>query len=137
MQDLVIGDAVSLAVETHTCGDKADINNSCCRVVLINENGDCILDTLVKPQTESVTFSKTGLKHQLYMLSKDQAPSVEFVREQVLTLIKGKHLIGYQLPKKMGDFGLLDYLKEGSEEQTPWDKAYDIAKIFNSNPCST
>jgi hypothetical protein len=44
------------------------------------------------------------------------------------------------LPKKIGDFGLLEYLnlKDDLEKDiiTPWDKAYDIAKLFNLIPNS-
>lgn len=48
-------------------------------------------------------------------------------------LIKGKHLVGYHLPQKMADFGLLDSFKASDSTQIPvvWDKAFDIAKIFN------
>jgi len=40
----------------------------------------------------------------------------------------------------MADVGLLDYLRNDIDQNetvsVPWDKAYDIAKIFNENPCS-
>jgi hypothetical protein len=60
------------------------------------------------------------------------------MRKLVVKLIQGKKLIGYHLPQKMADFGLLDVVtsKEGSGSETqlgkPWTAAFDIAKIFNA-----
>ena len=47
-------------------------------------------------------------------------------------LIAGKQIIGYHLPQKMADFGLLD-LTVGSNEKRTWGECFDVAKIFNAN----
>lgn len=57
------------------------------------------------------------------------------VREVVSNIIRGKALIGYHLPQKMSDFGLLTTDKESSGGHL-WDKAFDIAKIFNATDSS-
>jgi len=61
------------------------------------------------------------------------------VREYVATLIRGKQLIGYHLPQKMADFGLLNSVAGGSMldgRAHIWEKAFDIAKIFNATDSS-
>ena len=41
-----------------------------------------------------------------------RAEHIEAVRERVLSLIKGKKLVGYHLPQKIADLGLLNDLSE-------------------------
>ena len=108
------------------------------RVVLVSEKGERLLDTLVKPQTEEVAI-KSGIKTQLFKLSKEKGAPIEIVREYVVHLISGKQVIGYHLPQKMADFGLLDLIvsKEGVGSATKvkraWGECFDVAKIFNAN----
>lgn len=104
----VLREAVSFSVETHS--GLANARNIA-RVVLVNEQGERILDTLILPQIEDVAL-KAGLKNQLFKLSKEKGAPIEVVREYVSNIIKGKALIGYHLPQKMSDFGLLNTEKE-------------------------
>ena len=41
-----------------------------------------------------------------------RAENIEAVRERVLSIIKGKKLVGYHLPQKIADLGLLSDLSE-------------------------
>ena len=76
-------------------------------MVIVNEEGKTVLDTFVKPQMEEIAV-KSGIKATLYKFSKLRAEELSVVRERVLKMIRGKHLIGYHLPQKMVDFGLFD-----------------------------
>ena len=60
---------------------------------------------------------KNGVKSQMFKLSELRAEHIDVVRERVLTLIKGKKLIGYHLPQKIADLGLLGELDEKPETQ--------------------
>ena len=51
---------------------------------------------------------KTGVKSQLFKFSSLRAETIEKVRERVFKIIRGKKLVGYHLPQKMVDFGLLE-----------------------------
>jgi hypothetical protein len=53
-----ISEAVSFSVETHTAIGNA---KNVARVVLVNERGERILDTLIAPQIQDVAI-KAGLK---------------------------------------------------------------------------
>ena len=75
------------------------------RVVIVNEHGQRVLDTYIKPQQEDLAV-KPGIKSQLFKFSKCRAETIEVVRERVTKIIRGKHLVGYHLPQKMTDFGL-------------------------------
>ena len=68
----------------------------------------------------------------MFKLSKEKGPEIEVIREYVVHLIAGKQIIGYHLPQKMADFGLLD-LTVGSNEKRTWGECFDVAKIFNAN----
>lgn len=63
--EAIIGEAISFSVETHTAMHNS---KNVARVVLVNERGERILDTLVAPQKEEVAL-KAGLKSQLFKLS--------------------------------------------------------------------
>ena len=51
---------------------------------------------------------KTGIKSQLFKFSSMRAETIAKVRERVFKIIRGKKLVGYHLPQKMVDFGLLE-----------------------------
>ena len=51
----------------------------------------------MKPQTTEIAL-KPGLKSQLFKLSQMRAEHIDTVRERVLSLIKGRKLVGYHLP---------------------------------------
>lgn len=59
MSNDVLKEAVSFSVETHSgIGNERNI----ARVVLVNEQGERVLDTLILPQIEDVAL-KAGLKN--------------------------------------------------------------------------
>ena len=88
------------------------------RVTLVDQNGCRLLDTLVKPQNLEVAI-KSGLKQDLFTLSKSRAESIDVVRRRVREIIKGKKLIGYHLPQKIQDFGLLTDFGEDEQIGSP------------------
>lgn len=47
----------------------------------------------------------------MHRIAKAKAESIDTVRARVLELIKGKKLVGYHLPQKLADFGILDKVK--------------------------
>ena len=108
---------LSLSLETHTA---AHNKKNIARVVIVNDKGQRVLDTLVKPQTTEIAL-KPGVKTQMLKLSELRAEHVDVVRERVLSLIKGKKVVGYHLPQKIADLGLmreLDEMPESEPEQT-------------------
>jgi hypothetical protein len=100
-----------MGLETNT-GPKNQKNVS--RVVLVNSKGERLLDTYIKPQHPDCLL-KQGIKSSLFNYSKAKAQPIEAVRERFLAIIKGKTLVGYHLPQKIADFGLLNF---GSELET-------------------
>lgn len=44
----------------------------------------------------------------MFLLAKSKGESINAVRERFKALIAGKRLVGYHLPQKIADFGLLD-----------------------------
>ena len=87
-------EVLSFSIETHTT--PAGYKNIA-RVVIVNEEGKTVLDTFVKPQCDELAV-KAGIKSTLYKFSKLRAEELSVVRERVLKIIKGKHLVGYHLP---------------------------------------
>jgi len=75
--------------------------------VVVNEAGECVIDTFIKPQRDDLAV-KPGIKSQLFKFSKCRAEPLGVVRDRILRIIKGKHLVGYHLPQKMADFGFFD-----------------------------
>jgi len=116
---------LALACETQTLGNPIATYNgkNLFRVCLVNEQGERVLDTLVKPQVAEVAV-KGGTKQALMKYAELKAESYEAVRERVLKLIEGRSLVAYHLPQKMSDLGIL---KEKQGDQP----LYDVAKIFN------
>ena len=55
---------------------------------------------------------KPGIKRELFNYSRTHAESLEVVRERVFKILKGKHLVGYQLMMKLADFGLFEMSEE-------------------------
>jgi len=66
-------------------------------VVIVNERGERVLDTLVAPQTKDVNV-KGGKKAALFKFAELKAEKYEVVKQRVLELINGKCLIAYHLP---------------------------------------
>ncbi len=76
------------------------------RVVLVNEKGQRVLDTMIKPQHQELNL-KQGLRQTLNAIAEKKAEPIDKVRQRVLQLIKGKKVVGYHLPQKLADFGIL------------------------------
>lgn len=82
----------SIAMETYTtsAGTIKFIN----RLVLVNEKGDRLLDTLVGAQTlpegTVVAEPREGTKKRLKNLAQDVGPSLHDIRKVISHLIKGK-----------------------------------------------
>lgn len=87
---------LSFSCETHTAPNGHQSKNIA-RVVIVNERGERVLDTFIKPQLDEIVV-KTGIKSQLYKLSKLRGEPIEVVRERVFEIIRGKKLVGYHLP---------------------------------------
>ena len=116
------------------------------RVVLVNEQGERVLDTLVRPQFEDLML-KPGLRRQIQDRAKLDGESIESVRKRVLSLVSGKKLVGYHLPQRLADFGILKIKKSkqtnrssdtdtrsnssNEPEETTFKELFDFAKIFN------
>lgn len=103
------------------------------RVVLVNEKGQRVLDTLIKPQYQDLAL-KGGMRQDLHRISKAKAETIDTVRERVLDLIKGKKVVGYHLPQKLADFGILNKVASASTKKTPEKPtAHGIAKKLDSD----
>ncbi len=62
---------------------------------------------MVAPQQKDVAC-KGGVKQALFKYAELKAESFENVKARILSLVHGKSLIGYHLPQKMSDVGLLN-----------------------------
>jgi len=121
---------LSFSCETHTTPAGA---KNIARVVLVNEEGKLVLDTYIKPQAEELAV-KPGIKSQLFKFSKCRAETLDVVRERVLKMIRGKHLVGYHLPQKMADFGLFDLEQLQAEDKTVLQAVENQAQADSSVP---
>ena len=101
--------AYSLALETCTssCPYIKGIN----RVVLVDQVGRRVFDTLVKmqelPKGEKYMI-KDGLKKNMVEFANDQAPELSLVVKVLNHLISDKVLVGYHLPLKLNDLGVFE-----------------------------
>lgn len=76
------------------------------RVVLVNERGDRVLDTLVKPVNlpeGCKTMERDGLKTKIFELATDVGPSLKTVAEVVANIVKDKPFVGYLQMMKLTD----------------------------------
>ena len=69
------------------------------------------MDTLVAPEKlpegEKIV-TKEGLKTQLVKLGETKGPSLAIVKELIIDLIKDKKVVGYHLPIKLTDIGIMN-----------------------------
>lgn len=80
------------------------------RVVLVNERGQRVLDSLVRPVElpgEEKYVAKAGIKVQLLELAKARGPAIGDVTAAINYIIRDKKLVAYHLPLKMADLGML------------------------------
>ena len=102
-------EAYSLSLESLQISDE---KSKCIyRVVLVNQHGDRILDSLIKPtlSEEVIMKNKDQLKRKLLSLALDVGPNIEDVKQVILHLIANKKLVGYHLIMKLTDLGLINY----------------------------
>lgn len=52
--------------------------------------------------------TKEGLKTQLMKLGEEKGPPLEILRELITDLIKDKKVVGYHLPMKLTDIGIMN-----------------------------
>lgn len=126
---------MSLALETQTLKSDqqmpglASSSKNISRVVLVNELGERLLDTLVSPQSPNVSV-KGGTKLALHRYAEARAEKLDRVLERVRSIIKGKILVGYHLIMKVADLGLKQDELVGTKEGAH----IEIAKLFNTSP---
>lgn len=104
------------------------------RVVLVSDQGQRILDTLVEPQglsEDEQMVTREGLKTELMKLGEQKGPSLEVVRELITDIITDKKVVGYHLPNKLHDLGIMQRFKTNGLLLT---NMHDSAKIFNRDP---
>jgi len=93
---------------------------------------------------------KPGLRRQIQERAKQEGEPIEAVRQRVLAFVRGKKLVGYHLPQRLVEFGLLKLkssrtartseeadTRSESDEAEPssanaFGELFDCAKIFNS-----
>lgn len=73
--------------------------------MIVNEHGERLLDTLVKVD-DSMLVVKAGQRTQLKNFAKAKGPTLDAVRQKILTIIKGKFIVGYHTLLKLSDIGL-------------------------------
>ena len=81
------------------------------RVVLVNERGDRILDTLVRPTNfpeGCQVQARDGLKSKVFQLAAELGPSLETVAEVIANIVKDKPFVGYHQTNKLTDIGYWD-----------------------------
>lgn len=76
----------------------------------MNECGQRVLDTLIRPQYADLVL-KPGLRSLIQERASKEAESIETVRERVLALIAGKRVVGYNVTQRLSDLGILTSLK--------------------------
>jgi DNA polymerase III epsilon subunit-like protein len=98
------------------------------RVCIVNESGQRVFDTIVKPLDNTVNI-KAGLKTQIFKYAQMVAPTLEEVQKKILEITKGKDVVGYSIQNKFDALGLLS--QKLLEDHKDNFKLIDVAKIFN------
>ena len=102
-------EAFSLNIETLATSNP--LKKGVPRIVLVDDHGNRVLDTLVKPEQLGLGEKyviREGLKTKLCQLADDKGPSLETVIKVIKFLVKDKPLCGYHLPMKLADLGILN-----------------------------
>lgn len=123
---------MAISVETQTLKQEAANGNTknITRIVIVNERGERLLDTLVAPQEKNVPV-KGGTKMALFKYSEARAESLEKVMKRVRQLVKGKFLVAYHLPMKVADLKL--NLQELGQSTIGSGMSHiDVAKLFST-----
>ena len=75
-----------------------------------------MLDTLIRPQHPDLML-KSGLRRQMVERALQDAESLDTVKQRILELARGKNLVGYHLPMRLENLGLLK-LKKCSDQSS-------------------
>lgn len=104
-------EVLSLFVETQFLNEvdaaSSDVNIS--RVVLVNEQGERVLDTLVAPQKDVPVLTKQMA--DLFQFAKKNGEDLQSVRWKVKDLVKRKSLVSLDLPTVVKQIGIQDLLE--------------------------
>lgn len=112
--DLDAVEAYSLHVETVT--SNTAWKRVITRVVLVTENGDRVLDTLVSPPTmlkDCSTAAKQRLvfkdqvKTKMVALASEVGPQISDITKVLVKLLEGKKVVAYHLPIRLQDVGIV------------------------------
>ena len=76
------------------------------RVVLVNDRGEIVLDSMIRVEDSMMVMVKPGKKTAILEDAKARGPSPDLVRKKVLELIAGKKLVGYGLKAKLLELGI-------------------------------
>ncbi len=96
------------------------------RVVVKNERGERVLDTLTKQDDPDLEIGQK--QKQIRDFSIQKAPSMQQVQAYLREIFKGRKLVGYHIEMKLNDLELLDELDSSL--------LYDSSKMFNDHPVS-
>ncbi len=89
--------------------------NEVCRVVVTNDKGEFVIDTLVKPRTQVVSMERDEeFGHGIKESQLERAPTFEKVQMAIKKLLKsspgkGPVIIGVHPHKDLRTFQMLDY----------------------------
>jgi hypothetical protein len=114
---------LSIQIETYQRTDKSKFPS---RVVIKNERGERVLDTVTKADDPRLEIGSD--RQSLKEYSIERAPTLEQVRELLTTLFRGRSLVGYHIEMQLTDLGM-----QGEMEL---ENLYDCSKMFNENPRS-
>lgn len=118
LEKLMDSSAYSIAIET--VATTGLTYKAVTRVVLLNDKGQRTLDTLVCPvklkEPEKYVL-KDGLKSQLFKLAQTRGPSITEVIKVMNHIIKDKKLVGYHLPMKLADIGIIGQMQMKSQAE--------------------
>ena len=110
------------------------------RVVLVTDSGQRVLDTLVSSQDQvpagEKVVVKDGLKTKLHLLADARGPKLQECIDVITFLIRGKKLVGYHLPMKLADVGIMSQFQQ--ESMVKLEKNFDIvSKKFAGGPVTS
>jgi hypothetical protein len=102
-----------------------------CRVVVKNERGERIIDTLIKSDDTGVVVSQE--KKLVREFSLKYGPTLSEVSAYLAEIFRGDRvLIGYHIEMILCDLELENEIVRRTHNET----IYDVAKMFNQNPLS-
>jgi hypothetical protein len=104
LKDLNLEEITAYSLNIETLATTCAIKKGVPRITLVDDKGNRVLDTLVKPELlgeGEKHIVKEGLKCKIFELAQDQGAKLELVLEVIKFLIKGKPLISYHLPLKL------------------------------------